>query len=203
MAPQLRRVALDRAIRERSDPLTDLDAPPRGFALRGPAQAHGTAQPVDRAGRDAPDTGRLDHRREGLLGRPGAIPMTRRSGSPSEASRTTARRCLCQFESCGWAAGRPSPRTTMASFETAAGISASLRPTAPLRPDPGLTSYAACRDARAPRGACVIRRAARLTWMPRIPATRWRAARRVDPRVPRAQSPGHSPGHAASSASAH
>src|SRR6185312_8258695 len=66
--PQVRPVALDRAIEERMHALVDLRAQPRDLAFADPAHPHRLHQLVDRAGGDALHVRFLDHGGEGLLG---------------------------------------------------------------------------------------------------------------------------------------
>ena len=68
--PEVRPVALDRAVEKGLHPAVDLLAQARDLALGDAAHPHGLDQLIDRAGRDTLDVGLLNNRGERLLGHP-------------------------------------------------------------------------------------------------------------------------------------
>ena len=76
--PQIRPVALDRAVEEGLHLLVDLLAQPADLALGDAGHAHRLDQIIDRAGRDALDVGFLHHGGQRLLGQPARLQEARK-----------------------------------------------------------------------------------------------------------------------------
>ena len=75
--PEVRPLALQRAVEEGRNLVVDLAAQAADLALGNAGHAHRLDQLVDRAGRDALDVGFLDHRGERLLGHPPRLQKAR------------------------------------------------------------------------------------------------------------------------------
>src|SRR4051794_33002056 len=108
--PQVRPVALNRAVEERAHALVDLLAEPAHLALRDTTHAERLDEVVDGAGRDALDVGLLHDGGERLLGEPSRLQEARevRDQTRERSSERTKRR----FSASGRRNGERSSRRT-------------------------------------------------------------------------------------------